>query len=823
MTLPRTGARLLTALLLCSATLAAQRGAPAGEWPTYGGDLGHTRYAPLDQITAANFGQLEVAWRFKTDNLGPRPEFNFQSTPLVVKGRLYSTAGSRRAVVSLDAGTGELKWVYSLDEGQRGANAPRLLSGRGLAYWTDGKEERILYVTPGYRLIALDAATGRPVPTFGTQGIVDLKQNFDQDLDLVTAAVGLHATPMIARNVVIVGAAFETGANPKSKINTKGYVRGFDVRTGKRLWIFRTIPSPGEFGNNTWRQDSWAYTGNTGVWAQISVDEELGLAYLPVELPTHDYYGGQRPGDNLFAESLVAVDLQTGERKWHFQLVHHGVWDMDIPCAPILADVTIDGRLRKIVAQPTKQAFLYVFDRITGEPIWPIEERPVPKGDTPGESYSLTQPMPSKPPAYDRQGFAVDDLLDFTPELRKEGEAAIALYRIGPMFTPPSVSRKEGPIATLMMGAQGAATNWPGGSFDPETGTLYVASQSSPAAMGLVPPRPGASDLPYHQGTVLTGARQSGGSGSATADAGGAVRALTVQDLPLVKPPYSRISAIDLTKGEIRWQVPHGATPDLVKNHPALKGLDLPPTGRPGNNVGTLVTKTLVIAGEGNYGPTPSGTRGAMLRAYDKATGKEVARLSVAGAANRVADDLHAERPAAPGDCDQRSRLQRRAAGTARPGGGGAAAGTGGRRPVPGRGRRSRHHAPHPLERANRARRQGDPGRSVEQGRAGTDEAGGSDRDYRRRRPSPGRRRDQGAAQARDADRHRRQRRQGRARRHRAGQRAKPRGGRRAHRGRRRLRRHPRGVVPSQRRSQRLCPHGRRQADLPGRCHRVRA
>jgi quinoprotein glucose dehydrogenase len=624
MTTVRTAMRVAAAILAVSTTVVAQRGAPAGEWPTYGGDLGHTRYASLDQINAANFADLEVAWRFKTDNLGPRPEFNLQSTPLVVKGRLYSTAGTRRAVVSLDAGTGELKWVYSLDEGARGRNAPRQLSGRGLAYWTDGSEERILYVTPGYQLVALDATTGRPIAGFGQHGIVDLKQNFDQSLDLEKAPVGLHATPIVAGNVVIIGAAFETGANPRSKINAKGYVRGFDARTGKRLWIFRTIPGPGEFGNNTWRKDSWAYTGNTGVWAQISVDPELGLAYLPVELPTHDYYGGHRPGDNLFAESIVAVDLQTGERKWHFQLVHHGVWDMDIPCAPILADVVIDGRMRKIVAQPTKQAFLYVFDRITGEPIWPIEEKPVPKGDVPGEHYSPTQPIPSKPPAYDRQGFALDDLIDFTPELRKEAEAAIALYRLGPIFTPPSLSREEGPIATLAMGAQGAATNWPGGSFDPETGVLYVTSESSPRAMGLVPPPPGASDLPYHQGTVLSGARRSGGAGSATAEAGGANPSLTVQGLPIVKPPYSRISAIDLTKGEIRWQVPHGATPDIVKNHPALKGLDVPPTGRPGNNVGTLVTKTLLIAGEGNYGPTPSGTRGAMLRAYDKSNGKEV-------------------------------------------------------------------------------------------------------------------------------------------------------------------------------------------------------
>jgi quinoprotein glucose dehydrogenase len=440
---------------------------------------------------------------------------------------------------------------------------------------------------------------------------------------------------MIANDVVIVGAAFETGANPKSRMNVKGYVRGFDVRTGKRLWIFKTIPGLGEFGNETWLKDSWAYTGNTGVWAQISVDPELGLAYLPVELPTHDYYGGYRHGDNLFSESLVAVDLKTGVRKWHFQLVHHGVWDMDIPCPPILADVTIDGRLRKIVAQPTKQAFLYVFDRVTGEPIWPIEERPVPKGDVPGEWYAPTQPFPTKPPAYDRQGFAVDDLIDFTPALRAEAEKLIARYRIGPIFTPPSLSRMEGPIATLTMAAQGAATNWPGGSYDPETGILYVGSQSLPRPLGLVPAPPGTSDLPYHQGTVLTGARRSGGSGSATAeDAGGARTTpggggLDVQGLPLVKPPYSRISAIDLTKGEIRWQTPHGATPDIIRNHPALKGLTLPPTGRPENNVATLVTKTLLIAGEANFGPTPSGRRGAMLRAYDKATGREVAAIEM--------------------------------------------------------------------------------------------------------------------------------------------------------------------------------------------------
>src|SRR5262249_52946194 len=333
---------LAGALLRTSAS--AQSGAKNAEWPTYGGDLGNTHYSPLDQINASNFNKLTVAWTFKTDNLGPRPEYQFEGTPLMVKGVLYSTAGTRRAVVAIDAATGELMWTHSEREGARGSNAPRQLSGRGLAYWTDGREERILYVTPGYRLIALNAKTGAPIPSFGKDGVVDLKLDDDQEIDLITGEVGLHATPVIAKDVVIVGAAHKSGGVPKSKTNVKGYVRGFDVRTGKRLWIFHTIPLPNEYGAETWENNSAAYTGNTGVWGQISVDEDLNMVYLPVELPTGDYYGGYRPGNGLFGESLVAVDLHTGQRKWHYQLVHHGIWDMDIPCAPILADITINGQ-----------------------------------------------------------------------------------------------------------------------------------------------------------------------------------------------------------------------------------------------------------------------------------------------------------------------------------------------------------------------------------------------------------------------------------------------------------------------------------------------
>ena len=622
-----------TLLALCAMVrLGAQAGAANGEWRTYGGDLGHTRYAPLDQINASNFKALEIAWRFKTDALGPRPEYQLESTPLMVKGVLYSTAGSRRAVVALDAGTGELLWMHSENEGARGAAAPRQLSGRGLAYWTDGGEQRILYVTPGYRLIALDAKNGARISSFGQDGVVDLKLDDDQTMDLVTGEIGLHSTPTVAKNVVIIGAAHKTGGNPKSRRNEKGYVRGFDVRTGKRLWICHTIPQPGEFGNDTWEKDSWAYTGNTGVWGQISADEELGLVYLPVELPTGDYYGGHRPGNGLFGESLVAVDLQTGKRRWHFQLVHHGIWDMDIPCAPILTDITVNGRTIKAVAQPTKQAFLYVLNRETGEPIWPIEERPVPKGNVPGEWYAPTQPFPSKPPAYDRQGVSVDDLIDFTPALRAEAIKAAERYQIGPIFTPPVVSKVEGPLGTL---TPGFATNWPGGSYDPETHIAYIYSQSGASPLALVPSPSDLSDMDFIQGSALTGARRTGGSGSAAgggrtgetaaapAAAGEGGAGLTVQGLPLLKPPYARISAIDLNKGEILWHIAHGETADNVRNHPALKGLTIPRTGRPGL-IGPLVTKTLVIAGEGGVFTTPSGQRGAMLRAYSKTDGKEV-------------------------------------------------------------------------------------------------------------------------------------------------------------------------------------------------------
>jgi quinoprotein glucose dehydrogenase len=598
--------RYLSLLLLTILPVGAQMGAKNGEWTTYGADLGNTHYSPLDQINAGNFNKLQVAWRLKTDNFGPRPETNLQSTPLMVKGVLYTTAGTRRAVVAVNAATGEFLWSHSEDEGARGTNAPRQLSGRGLAYWTDGREERILYVTPGYRLIALNAKTGLPVPAFGRSGVVDLKLDDDQVIDLETGEVGLHATPVVAGDVVIVGAAHRASGAPKVKHNVNGYVRGFDVRTGKRLWIFHTIPRPGEFGHDTWEKDSAETTGNAGVWGQISVDPDLGMAFIPVELPTGDEYGGHRPGNGLFGESVVALDLKTGQRKWHYQLVHHGIWDFDIPCAPMLIDITMNGRTVKAVAQPTKQGILYTFDRVTGQPIWPFEERPVPKGDVPGEWYSPTQPMPTKPPAYGVAGIpSVDDLIDFTPELRAEALKIISKYKIGPIFTPIVVSKPEGPFGTILTTG---VTNWPGGSYDPESHILYVHAATGMVSNGLVPGNPANTEFAWVGGNAAPA---------------GEAPALRVQGMPLVKPPWGSIVAIDMNKGEILWKIANAETPDNVRDHPALKGLNIPRTGRSANTIGLLITKTLLIAGEPGTFTMPDGRQGAMLRAYDKASGKE--------------------------------------------------------------------------------------------------------------------------------------------------------------------------------------------------------
>ncbi|HEY7171810.1 MAG TPA: PQQ-binding-like beta-propeller repeat protein [Vicinamibacterales bacterium] len=650
-----------------------------GEWPAYTADLHGSKYSPLDQINAANFNHLEVAWRFKTDNLGTRPEYKLEGTPLMVKGVLYTTGGTRRSVVALDAKTGEVMWVHSYREGQRAAIAPRQLSGRGVSYWTDGKgDDRVLYVTTGYRLIALNAHTGAMITSFGSGGVVDLKEGAvfgnRQPIDKETGEIGLHATPTVTKDLVIVGSSFKEGMTVMTHNNTKGLVRAFDVRTGKLVWTFNTIPRPGELGNDTWENDSWAVNGNTGVWTQISVDEDAGLAYLPVETPTSDFYGGHRPGANLFAESIVAVDLKTGQRKWHYQLIHHGIWDHDNSSASLLVDANVDGRPRKLLAQPTKQGWLYVFDRISGQPIWPIEEKPVPASDVPGEKAWPTQPIPTRPAPYSRTFVATEDLIDFTPALRQQALDNLKNYRWEQSpYVPLILGNVTGKRGTINIGNTAGGVNWPGSSFDPETGIAYVQAANGNVTSGsLRTPPPGFSDIRYVSGVegtefrVAEGPgfgsaadaprvsaseqrlRQAGGRGAAgrgaeannppqqpnAAAPGGAAPAagrgagpggnpLNPQGLPLVKPPYGVVVAIDLNNGNTIWRVPHGDTPDNVRNHPALQGMTIPKTGQSGS-VGLMVTKTLVVAGDPQVTAPPGRPRGAMLRAYDKKSGQEV-------------------------------------------------------------------------------------------------------------------------------------------------------------------------------------------------------
>ena len=641
---------------LSRAQVAGQPSTKNGEWPYYTADARGSKYSPLDQVNAANINKLEVAWRFKTDSLGPRPEYKLEGTPLMVKGVIYATAGTRRSVVALDAKTGELLWAQSIREGQRAAIAPRQLSGRGLSYWTDGKgDDRVIFVTTGYRLMELNAKTGAPINGFGTAGLVDLKigavTGYNKQIDLETGEIGIHATPTVVKDVVIVGSSFKEGTQPITHNNTKGLVRAYDVKTGRKLWQFNTIPRPGEFGNDTWLNDSAESNGNTGVWTQITVDEELGLVYLPVEDPTSDQYGGHRPGNNLFADSLVCVDLKTGLRKWHYQVAHHPIWDYDLSSAPLLADINVNGKAIKAVALPSKEAFLYVFDRVTGQPVWPIEERPVPRGDVPGEWYSPTQPFPTTPPAYARQEINLDNLIDFTPELRAKALELVKMYKMGPMFLPAVVSQVGGPLASLTIGTLGGGTNWPGAAYDPETHTVYAqAANAGVSPLGLVEPPAGFTDIRYLAGIAGREFRINDGPGFGSAAEAPKVSAaqqklnailaqnkaagspapgaptpggVTVEGLTLVKPPYGVLSAINLDRGELLWQVPHGDTPDVVRNHPALKGLNIPKTGQQGS-VGLIVTKSLVILGDPAVTTTPEHPRGAMLRAYDKKTGQQV-------------------------------------------------------------------------------------------------------------------------------------------------------------------------------------------------------
>ncbi len=644
-----------------------------GEWPHYTADLRGSKYSPLDQINASNFNKLELAWRFKTDNLGPRPENKLEGTPLMIKGVLYVTAGTRKSVIALDAKTGEQLWVYRMDEGRRAAVAPRQLSGRGVSYWTDGKgDERIVFVTIGYRLVELNAKTGRPIESFGDHGVIDLKEGVvigkDKQIPLDDGEIGLHSTPTVVNDTIIVGSSMAEGLGYRYSTNAKGLARAFDAKTGKQLWRFNTIPYPGQLGNDTWDKGSWEWTGNVGIWTQITVDPEAGLVYLPVESPTIDTYGGNRPGNNLFAESLVAVDLRTGVRKWHYQLVHHPIWDHDISSAPLLIDAVIDGRPRKLVAQPTKQAYLYVFDRITGQPIWPMPETAVPQSDVPGEKTSATQPIPSKPPAYSRPFMTMDDLIDFTPELRKQAEENLKKYRWAPTpFIPPTMQGKEW-AGAINMGNTVGGINWPGAAFDPETAIFYGQANNSAVTTenisesywaqvnpdsqaanrqaiweaqpdrGRAAGGPGAgrgagggrAALAAGRGGAAApgGAAPEGGAGrgaAAPGGFGGGRGGLTtgLSGLPFLKPPYGVITAIDLNTGNLKFRVPHGDTPDNVRNYLTEHKLEVPKTGQAGS-VGLFVTKTIVVVGDPIVTSPPGRQRGAMLRAYDKVNGAEV-------------------------------------------------------------------------------------------------------------------------------------------------------------------------------------------------------
>jgi quinoprotein glucose dehydrogenase len=580
-----------------------QTGAKNGEWRAYSAEEASTRYSPLDQITRDNVKNLEVAWTWKFDNFGSAAQTaTTETTPLMVSGKLFFTAGQRRTVVAADAGTGETIWTWRPDEGARFDAAPRKVH-RGVAYWSSGQDERIVVVTPGFQLVSLDAKTGRPVQGFGQGGIVDLFKELDNDSGLdPTGKIGNSSPPVISNDVIVVGPALTPGGRVNIA-NVKGDIMGFDVRTGRKLWTFHTIPREGEPGFETWLGDSAQYTGNAGIWGPFSADPALGYVYLSIESATNDVYGGHRPGNNLYSGSLVCLDIKTGKMIWYQQLVHHDIWDYDMPPHPILVDLTVDGKPVKAVVQFTKQAFAYVFDRTNGRPVWPLVERPVPQTDVPGEWTSPTQPFPSKPPAFDQQGITHDDLINFTPELRAEAIKALEQFKIGPIYTPGTLVVEGKHRGTIIVPGLGGGANWPSGAADPETGFLYVGSTTTPGLIGLSKNNPQITnvDSDYMMGGQIP----------------------TIQGLRLMKPPYGRITAYNMNRGEIAWQIPNGDTPPAVKNNPALKGLTIPKTGSP-SQAGLLVTKTMLFAGEGAGGQ-------AFFHAYDKATGAEIWQTPIPG------------------------------------------------------------------------------------------------------------------------------------------------------------------------------------------------
>ena len=596
-----------------------QLGSVEGEWGSYASDAGSTKYTSLSEINRENFDKLEIAWAWTSIDgeldlegmLGSdADDISFgrlQATPLMVEGVLYMITALNQ-VVALDATSGELLWSFDPQAYLSGYSiSPLGYHHRGVAYWSDGTESRILFATNDGYLHSLNANTGVPDAAFrgGRIDMTDGIPRADRELLDYSGAVplGTVSPPIVVGDVLVVNQI--TSNRPHYKERPPTWVRGYNIRSGQLIWTFHTIPQGGEFGVETWQEESWRYTGNGGVWTQMSADLELGYVYLPTEAPTNDYYGGHRPGDNLFTQSVVALNALTGERAWHFQMIHHGLWDYDTPAAPNLMNLTVDGREIRALAQVTKQGWAYVFDRATGVPVWPIPELPVPEGMIPGERTSPTQPFPTKPPAFALQGLTEDDLIDFTPELRAEALDIIDNYVYGPIFTPASLpDQTTGKRGTIFVPSAGGGANWPGAGFDPESNVLFV-----PASNGAFTPYMGT--LPADESNFRYYRLQNRG-------------VVGPRGLPLLKPPYSTITAFDMNRGEILWQVPNGDKMARVDAHPALDGLDLPPLGGGGRHP-VLVTSTLLIHGQDmGYGPN--------LIARDKATGEELARIELSGA-----------------------------------------------------------------------------------------------------------------------------------------------------------------------------------------------
>ena len=593
----------------------AQYGTLSGDWPSYGGDTGSTKYSPLDQINAQNFQELEVAWTWTSIDGDLDLEAiqqineavrinNFQGTPLKVGDKLFIITALNQ-VAALDPINGETLWSFNPEVYLSGSPINYIgYHNRGLAYWTDGENERILAgLNDGY-LLSLDAATGEPDPAFNG-GKIDLAEGLPRAtrdvLDWTGAQpLAVVSPPIVVDDIVVTSSI--TQARPINRERPPMWVRGYNIVTGEHVWDFHTIPEAGEYGVDTWEEESWRRTGNTGVWSMMSADPELGLVYLPIDAPTDDFYGGNRPGDNLFSQSVVAIDAATGERRWHFQMIHHGLWDYDPPAAPNLIDITVEGRQIKALAQITKQGFVYTFDRETGEPVWVIEEREVPQLPLiPGERLSPTQPFPTKPPAFERQGLSTEDLVDFTPAIHEEAVEILDNYTYGPLFTPPSVSVPGGNRGTILRPSAGGGANWMGAAVDPESAVIYIPSSDSISVPVVVETDPEESSLRYRR-ISYGGTRGPRG-------------------LPLLKPPYSTITAIDMNRGEILWQVPNGDRAPNVENNPALEGIDLPPLGGGGRHPIVATPNFLVHAQNYQDGP--------LLVARDKATGEELGSIEI--------------------------------------------------------------------------------------------------------------------------------------------------------------------------------------------------